>query len=1554
MKGNTIEARHAGSRQPKASLRFLLRGLMLALAVPLWASDSYRDGMVIAKFRNASSIEAAQSSVNATKYHPLHLLDPSSSIFRIDFDSTIPVDSAIAELTANQAIDWVMPNFVGGPRMVPSDPLWSYEFHSPWSEAEYMNLMGAPEVWDVTTGGTTFDGQQIVIAVCDAVGPGSSIELDDNLWTNPVDNSMDNNDQDHNTYVDDVHGWNCADPPGDGNILVTGTGSFHTRKVASVCDAVANNGCGMAGVAWDAKLMYLNLTGFDCGLYCYDFESTILAKEYLIRMKQAWRDSRGAQGANIVVALWPWGLRDVLDCREQQYQGWVDLFDELGQAGILSVCAASNLAPDEDIEGDIPSGCPSDYIVCVTGFDWFRSEFPPTAPTGATTVDLGAPSMPIYALTNANGDQCPGCSFEDCNQLFTYAYGEMLSGNSVASAWVAGQIALLMGVPQPAFCEYFREYPASAALELKNIVLEHARAVPAYQGTTVSGGVADLAQSVEAMSDFYGATIYGLHSVMPEATSGSAGCNFAESSRGRHEVHMEVDGVVYSWLPSGETSPSGWRSYKISGESANAPSIAVREWQGESHVFVCWRDGLSHVKFVEHEISGMQGSFHSSWTRPTDLALPVSGNSVITAPPVLVPEADFPTIFVGAYSPGDLQHSGLYCLSHMMTVPIAEWSTQLLAPTAGSRVKSASAISFGDNHGVGCAYVRDTSPSDDPWFIWGERDAQLPQYNFALANNWWLGPVPVNYTDLDNIGVAFGSLFCGVAAWDGLNTSTGKRDILYHPANTFVWGNPFAGESVGVLGDGCNDFRAPSLWATAGANFSWRKSPVCMAYHRSVPNDSRIRVEYRGYPSLQLEVPQDWAWSGPFFVGWGRYPSVWKATDAAGYRIMYTGDAPSPPFDIMIKTTIPQESEPIDPDYAILSNETWTGPVGLLRPVQIAAGGHLTVNLAEIECGADGGIDALPGTGIVVQAGGSLTISGSETTQLLVRGDAAEAWSGITCSGQLNMSYVDMRDCEDHCIYLYKPDVGATIDNCTFDGSKIGPEGDVIRIVGSPENGNTIINSRVMNVPEGRGVYLNDCKVKFDGVDVADCSYWNTYLYKVTGQFLNCRFTGHSGKGFQFASAGCSPNFKCCYFDDVSDGTGQHYSIWCSPSVAPTFGWEGAQEGVSNVFSDTSATLFSFYQSKTVNPIIDNIDGKGAGGHNDWYQRNRYGFFLSKAATVNSAFAAQGQYWNRDEKTITPDITCFSPSLPNEFDYSGDQQSPWDLCGGSESSIALDPSQRGRDGGLDDGPTELDSLFGVGLQLESTEEYELAQSQFHSIALLSADPELRWQATTHVVSTQRHLDRAAGETWIPNLIDSDVAADSARYASYVYGKRLLASYRTDREEYEAAISLYASLLEYGLTTDDSLLVALDLTAIQLLMDEGGGHLDAATGIPAALRVRSHAEAFANEKRLLDQFHALHSVDRYAPAVPVAYRLYQNFPNPFNPTTEIVFDLPVTSNVKLQVFNTLGQLVTTVVNEARAAGQYKIHWDASDLASGLYIYRIEANGFVDAKKMVLLR
>jgi hypothetical protein len=90
------------------------------------------------------------------------------------------------------------------------------------------------------------------------------------------------------------------------------------------------------------------------------------------------------------------------------------------------------------------------------------------------------------------------------------------------------------------------------------------------------------------------------------------------------------------------------------------------------------------------------------------------------------------------------------------------------------------------------------------------------------------------------------------------------------------------------------------------------------------------------------------------------------------------------------------------------------------------------------------------------------------------------------------------------------------------------------------------------------------------------------------------------------------------------------------------------------------------------------------------------------------------------------------------------------------------------------------------------------------------------------------------------------------------------------------------------------------------------------------------------------------------AVPTTYTLYQNYPNPFNPTTNIKFALPSSGHVKLTIYDVTGREVTTLVNNELSAGTHNIEWRAKDMASGIYLYRIEAGSFVKVNKMLLVK
>jgi hypothetical protein len=89
-------------------------------------------------------------------------------------------------------------------------------------------------------------------------------------------------------------------------------------------------------------------------------------------------------------------------------------------------------------------------------------------------------------------------------------------------------------------------------------------------------------------------------------------------------------------------------------------------------------------------------------------------------------------------------------------------------------------------------------------------------------------------------------------------------------------------------------------------------------------------------------------------------------------------------------------------------------------------------------------------------------------------------------------------------------------------------------------------------------------------------------------------------------------------------------------------------------------------------------------------------------------------------------------------------------------------------------------------------------------------------------------------------------------------------------------------------------------------------------------------------------------------VPEGYGLEQNYPNPFNQSSNIKFKVASSKFIKLVVYDLLGREIKTLVNEALQAGLYSVRFDAGDLPSGIYFYRLTAGDFSETKKLILLK
>lgn len=117
---------------------------------------------------------------------------------------------------------------------------------------------------------------------------------------------------------------------------------------------------------------------------------------------------------------------------------------------------------------------------------------------------------------------------------------------------------------------------------------------------------------------------------------------------------------------------------------------------------------------------------------------------------------------------------------------------------------------------------------------------------------------------------------------------------------------------------------------------------------------------------------------------------------------------------------------------------------------------------------------------------------------------------------------------------------------------------------------------------------------------------------------------------------------------------------------------------------------------------------------------------------------------------------------------------------------------------------------------------------------------------------------------------------------------------------------------------------------------------------------THEATFWIDDFLVGKAPAVGVDQRFPDGVPIRYELSQNFPNPFNPVTNIYYTVPKAAHVMVEIYDMTGQQVNMLVNETQAAGQHHVTFDAKDLASGVYIIHMKANRFNAYKRMTLVK
>ncbi len=386
-------------------------------------------------------------------------LFPELGIYLLSYNPNRRLSTVLDELSKEKDILYVQKNQKVSPRNTrPNDPLYLDQW--------YHSTIQSEEAWDVTTGGTDPRGRQVVMAVMDSGFDIDHIDFQGNVWVNEDEIPDDQIDNDNNGYIDDYRGWNPETRSDDHG--GSGQGTVHGTNVAGIAGARGDNDEGVAGVAWDIKILFLS--GLRTSV------EIVEAMRYISETRQEFNESGGERGAFLVSTNISLGISNGM---AEDFPIWCELYNVLGENGVLNVSAVDNLNSDVEINGDIPTVCTSEFLITVTNTD-INNQIDPVAAFGNRSVDLGAPGT-------SNVTTSPNNSYN------------AVSGTSVAAPMVAGAIALLYTAPCETVADQSLIDPSGVALNMKSMIFNGAQPSLSLRDITTQGAVLNVFESIQSL-----------------------------------------------------------------------------------------------------------------------------------------------------------------------------------------------------------------------------------------------------------------------------------------------------------------------------------------------------------------------------------------------------------------------------------------------------------------------------------------------------------------------------------------------------------------------------------------------------------------------------------------------------------------------------------------------------------------------------------------------------------------------------------------------------------------------------------------------------------------------------------------------------------------------------------------------------------------------------------------------------------------------------------------------------------------------------------------------
>lgn len=407
----------------------------------------HKDGEILVKFRQKIS-PGVKNAIHEQMGGEVLELIPELGVYKIRGLRGQTAEELIRDYGGSLDVEYVEPNGLVYTMRTPNDPRFSelYGLNNIGQTGGRIDSdIDAPEAWNRLTGSPA-----VVVADIDTGVDYNHPDLAANIWSNPGEIPGNGIDDDGNGYIDDVRGWDFVN--NDNNPMDDNGHGTHTSGTIA---AVGDNGVGVTGVSWQARIMPLKFMDSTGSGTFTDAASAII---YAANM--------GAK-----VASNSWGCGPSAACYSQVVE---DAIAYAGSKGMLVVVAAGNSGTNNDAVITYPCTSSQPNVICVAATDQ-NDQLAYFSNYGARTVDLGAPGVNILSTVPTRGNQC-------CSDPSGYKY---LSGTSMATPYVAGAAALL-----------FAWAPDLTIAESKKTLLGSTDLIPALAGITVSGGRLNLNNAI--------------------------------------------------------------------------------------------------------------------------------------------------------------------------------------------------------------------------------------------------------------------------------------------------------------------------------------------------------------------------------------------------------------------------------------------------------------------------------------------------------------------------------------------------------------------------------------------------------------------------------------------------------------------------------------------------------------------------------------------------------------------------------------------------------------------------------------------------------------------------------------------------------------------------------------------------------------------------------------------------------------------------------------------------------------------------------------------------